>query len=98
MACTALLISAKDGSDIKHKIKVTTTPLKEGIQVDWFSCDDHWVPTGLLHNNLKDQTELDFHMELRRNARIAGTYVIGESTNPEINVYLDAEKEQPLGE
>ena len=101
MATTALLIPDPKVEGIKHKVKVVTTPIEgqlPGIQVDWFSCDEDWMPSGLLGNNVKEQDEMTFHMNLRRESRQKNTYVIEQSTNPELNVYLDAEREQSLGE
>jgi hypothetical protein len=98
MATTALLVPDPRNEGIKHKVKVVTTSLTEGIQADWYSCNDEWIPEGLLGNSVKDETEMKFHMDIRREARKKGTYVIEESTNPELNVYLDEEEKQSLGE
>lgn len=98
MATTAILLPDPTVEGITHKVKVVTTPIKGGIQVDWFTCDTEWMPEGLLGNNVKEQDEMEFHMNLRRDCRAKKTYVIEQSTNPELNVYLDAEAEQSLGE
>lgn len=89
MATTAVWISDSVIPDLKHKIKIVTTPLREGIQVDWFQCDEDWIPTGLLGNSLKDETEETFHIDVRKGAFKAGTFIAGESTNPELNIELN---------
>lgn len=92
MATTAVLLPDPNNFDLKHKVKIVTSPLAEGIQVDWFQCDDDWIPSGLLGNSLKDETEENFHLDIRVGAFKAGTFVAGESTNPELNINLDGKE------
>lgn len=93
MGCTTalLLIDSKD-PDKPHKVKVITQPnivkgQPLGIAVDWFQCDEKWIPNGLLGTSLRDETEEGFHKDIRKNALESDTFVAAESTNPELNYF-----------
>lgn len=95
MGCTTGLLI---GDVIKYKIKIVTHPIAHpadpgmiiGIDIQTYQCNDEWIPSALLGTNVQNDTESNYHQNIRKGAIEKGTFVKEESTNPELN-YFDVE-------
>jgi hypothetical protein len=92
---TALLITDPK-TKIEHKVKIMSHVIEGGIQVITHGCDDDWLPINLLGSAYKTETEADHHKLIRDGAIEKGTFVLNESTNPELNpeLYNSADEEE----
>lgn len=82
MAVTSLLIPNETYGEIKTQTVTIVQP--GGVDVIQYKCNDNWIPESILASVFHNKyTEEQIHREIREEAIKKGTFVEGESTNPE---------------
>lgn len=90
---TALLV--KDDKLGEIKAQLISTPLEEvkGCRVILHQCDNNWKPINILATSYSEDPEAKLHYELRKEAKVEGTYVEGYSSHvEELNILFDEEE------
>jgi hypothetical protein len=93
MATTALLIK-ENGKE--ERVLFMTVPSPTGVDVDIFSADENFMPTGTPSIGVDEKQEDNYHMLLRKEANDRGQFVAEHSTNPEWNPGYISEENEPV--
>lgn len=81
---TALEIKEEDGS-VKRLLFMTVQKLKGGVDVDLFLANTEFMPIGTASLGVSELNEVEYHVNLRKQASEKGQFVPDFSTDPELN-------------
>ena len=92
MGTTALKIT-NDG--VEKRLLFMTVPTEHGVDVDLYEANEEFMPIGKASIGASDKHEIEYHVELRKEASKKGQFVPEFSTNPEYNPgYVEPTEEE----
>ena len=91
---TALKIKKEDGTE--ERLQFMTTPHTDGgVAVDLWLCDEDWIPKGQPSLGYSHQEEVQYHIDLRKQASEKGQLVPDFCTDPEFSPgYIKPEEDE----
>lgn len=95
MPLTSIVTKNKEGQE--QYIQFFTVPQEDKVLVTMFLCYDTWKPFAEFESFERDQTEEEYHRELRKAAMEHLEFVQEYSTNPEWTPGYTEPEENPDG-